>query len=179
METNTTHIKDVFEEMMPYIRANYSNDGEAPYFMYGRTLEVLQLLTEKDESDDYKFKKYPLIILYHGQQERHGVGVATNYLYSPLISIVTDSNREFRTATRYENTLEPVLYPIMQYLIQEIADNPNFYQSYDEEIVRSIKVWDGNPADTKTAGLLFNDYLDGIDIQFTDLRLFRNYQCAL
>lgn len=173
----TTYIKEVFESMMPFIQAQYDtlyDPVEAPFFMYGRKSEILQLLTEKDQDDEYKYKKYPLIILYASQQERHGINHMNEYLISPLVSIVTDSSREFYQDDRFTNSIKPILYPIYEYLLQEIGNNPAFYQSYAEDIKNQIKVWDGNPSDSKTIGIAYNDYLDGIDVQFTDLRLFKN-----
>jgi len=178
MIIETTYIKTVFEGMMTYIRAQYDTATidenhpapETPYFMYGRKKEILQLLCEKDKDETYKYKKYPLIILYHSQPEQHGKNLVDEYSISPLVSIVTESDKNFRTAARYTNTLEPILYPIMNYLIKEIADNPAFYQAYSEEIEREIRVWDNSPNES---GILFNNYLDGIDIQFKNLRLFK------
>jgi hypothetical protein len=175
MTIDTTYLKTVFEGMMPYIRAQYDvvNDPiETPYFMYGRKHEIMQLLAEKTKDEERKYKKYPLIILYHGQPERHGRNFVDQFQVSPLVSIVTDSTRVMKTDDRFTNSVVPILYPIYRMLIQEIANNPAFYQSYPEEIVNEIRIWDGNPSENKSAGLLYNDYLDGIDIQFTDLKLF-------
>lgn len=176
---DTTHIKRVFENMMPYIQAGYDtvNDPpEKPYFVYGRKHEILALLTEKDKSPIWKAKKFPLIILYHSQPEGHGDSYVYNYTISPLVSIVNASNENWNTEQRYTNNVEDILYPIKDLLLQEIADNPAFYQTFTDEISYDLVVWDGNPAENKQTGLLFNDYLDGINITFNELRVFKGAQ---
>lgn len=175
----TTYIKDVFETMMGFIRTEWDtvNDPvEVPYFMYGYRNEICQLLTEKDESSTYKTKKYPLIILWHGQEEDHGKQLNANYIISPLVSIITDSAREKRTSERYELSIKPTLYPLYLLLLEEIANNPAFYQTHVEEIENKIRVWDGSPSDDRKIGLMFNDYLDGVDIKFNNLVLFKEIE---
>ena len=173
MAINTTYQIDLFDDILSNIQAQYDtvNDpAESPYGAFARKHEVLQVLTEKDKSGIYKYKKYPLIILYHGQTENKGQDVGTEYIFSPLMSIVTNSSRTKKTADRYSDVVKPILFPIYKLLLQEIAGNPAIYQSFEDEIPHTIKVWDGSP---NSNGLLFNDYLDGIDIQFSDLRVKR------
>lgn len=172
---------DIFDEMMDNIQSEYDTINvpvETPYGMYGSRHEICQLLTEKDESQTWKFKKYPLIILYSGQDEERGTSPLYDFEVSPLFSIVTDSSRNFRESDRYTNSVKPILDPIYELLLDEISKNPYLWQSYPEEIEHTYKVWNGNPSDNKEAGLMFNDYLDGIDIQITNLRVFTNVACV-
>lgn len=178
---DTTHLKNIFENMMPYIRALYDPTGvppyQKPYYIYGRKHEVLTELTNKDRSIIWKENKFPLVILYHSQIEDYNENILY-YSVSPLISIVTGSLRKFTTNQRYTNSVENILYPIKDLLIQEIADNPAFYQSYTHEIDHEVLVWDGNPSDNTKEGVIYNDYLDGINININNLLVSKNRTCG-
>jgi hypothetical protein len=173
------YFVDVFEEVVDNVRAIYDtvNDPkEAPYFLKGRPLEIIQLLQEKDESDEYKWKKYPLIVLFTNFTEKRGRAKSLQFEVSPKVAIITESDQDFRTGDRYTNSVKPVLYPIYELLLEEIANNPNFLQSQKRNIIHDITIWDGNPT-SQSAGLSYSDYVDGIDIQFTDLKIFSQIIC--
>lgn len=173
---DTTHLRNIFEEMMTYIQPLYDTvNEEKPFFMYGRNQEIVDILSQKDNSPVWKLRKFPLIILYHSQPENHGESYQIDYTVSPLVSIVTQSKRNYTTGQRYTNSVEDVLYPIKDLLLQEMADNPAFYQSDPDEIEHTIVVWDGNPE--VAAGQKYNDYLDGINIQFNNLQVFKTTTC--
>lgn len=183
MSVDKTYFIDIFDDIMTNVQAIYDpttaiEDGRKPYAIYGGPIEICQILTEKDNNAVWKFKKYPLVILYKAQPESRYPDLATEYLFSPLISIVTPSSGKetTRTPKRFTDNIKPILQPICELLLQEIADNPAIWQSTPEQINHTYRVWDGNPGDQRT-GLLFNDYLDGIDIQFTDLRITRQVSC--
>jgi len=84
---------DIFDEMMVQIQALYdTTNQEEPYAIFGDKNEVITILKEKDENSEYKFKKYPLLILYRGFSEpRGGINQSFEFTASPLISIVTNS----------------------------------------------------------------------------------------
>ena len=58
------YFVDIFEAIVDRTQELYDPDNlEKPYYLYGHYLDVLSVLIEKDKSDVFKFKKYPLIIL--------------------------------------------------------------------------------------------------------------------
>lgn len=173
---NNQYIIDLFKEAVSMVAQEYDNEQqEKPYFIAGRAQEVLRMLCEKDDNGSKKFRKYPLIVLNTNVLETRG-NPAYQYVASPVISIVYESDEELYTEDRYEESYSKVLSPIYELLLQEIADNPNFYPATKEEIAHTTINWDGNPV-AGSSGITTNDYLDGINITFTDLQIFRKPSC--
>lgn len=191
MASDNIYLKDVFIDIMSNVRDNYDPlpdsptnaqiAAQKPYFLYGRKHEILKLLTEKDTSPVWKNQKFPLVILYHSQPESHSPGdYLLDYTVSPTVSIVMDSSPDWltidengNTDSRYTKNIETILYPIKNLLLKYMAESYAFQQSYVDEIEHEITVWDGNPADNTDAGIIFNEYLDGINIEFNNLEVFK------
>lgn len=170
----TDYIKDIFEGMMTEIRSIYDPDNlEEPYFQYGSKYEITQQLSEKDRKPTWQDKKYPLVCLYVDTVENRG-GDLVGYTVSPVIDIVVDSIRNYRSPQRIDDSVKNILHDIYKLILDEIADNPAFWANDPGLISHNLLYWNGNPTTGGETGLIFNDYLDGINITFNDLKIFAN-----
>lgn len=182
MKANKKYFVDVFQDIIDSIVEIYDpivagvppTGGEKPYAMYGHLKEVLRVLSEKDESQAYKFKKYPLIVLIQDFEETHNT-LANQYTISPRIIILEESKREYKADDRYINSFKTVLYPLYELLLEEIAGNP-YLNTVPVASLIPHKKYDRLNWGTQQAGDALNDYLDGIDITLTDLKVFAEYQ---
>jgi hypothetical protein len=104
-------------------------------------------------------------------EEGHGKELANEYVFNPRILILAPTNVNYTASARYTNVLKPVLYELYDLLLQEMADNPNLNTGLKSQIQH--KKTDRVNWGTQNASDDLNDVLDGIDITFTDLRVFK------
>jgi hypothetical protein len=179
-EANRKYIVDVFEDIMEHVILEYDpivgvapnqTGGEKPFYGYGSIKEILQVLSEKDNDKEKKYKKFPLVALVLDLPEKKGTELANEYLVNPRILILEKTDKNYRADQRYLNTMKPTLIPIYDLLLQEMADNPNLNTGLKEQIKHTSTPrvnWG-----TQTQGDDLNDYLDGIELNFQDLRIFK------
>lgn len=96
-------------------------EGGAPYYMHGHPIEIANLLTEKSESSTFKFKKYPVIILFQDFDEDHTEGLISANLN---FAIVTDTKATYEAGQRYENTFKQTLNPLFEAFIKQLKRSP-------------------------------------------------------
>lgn len=174
---------DIFSDIVDNIR----NDSDlpsglavdAPYYMYGHPLEVINTLSEKDRNDEWKFKKYPIIALFQDFTETLGEHQATQSAVEDLnIVIATNTSQTYTSEQRYTNTFKPVLYPLYNLLIKHI-ENIKWFRNIDPGLVPHQKIdrlfW-GRSGLYGNEGNVFNDHIDAIEIRnlSLELRLKRN-----
>lgn len=147
----------------------------APYYMYGHAKEIANRLDLKNQRDIDKFGKFPLIWLMTDLKETSGNNY--NYLYTignQKVFIVKSTKPEYTSPQRLENSFKPVLQPIHDELIQSILDykiiatptSQILKDKYDRYAWGSQSVY-GNDK------LIFNDWLDAIEIDFNEFSVFK------
>lgn len=172
---NTEHFVDVFQDMINHIVEIYDpivgsalnqTGGEKPYAMYGSFKQVIRRLAEKDESNEFKFKKYPLIVLIQDLKEDHNK-VTNGYKVRPRIIIFDESKQDYYPDDRMTNTVKPTLQPLYNLLLQELFENPyvnlGIPETIDHEKTNRLNWGTSNPSED------LEDFLDAIDIQFGDI----------
>jgi hypothetical protein len=144
-----------------------------PYFIYGTIREVTNTLTEKDKSNTRKFQKYPLIVLLLDIDEEKGL----LNVYSELecrMWICNTTNKEWTSEQRTDGNFIPILLPIYERLMTELESSQ--YLIVDR--LRGIPhkktdryYWGEDDHTTH----VFNDYIDGIDIQNLKLQFKKQF----
>lgn len=167
----------VMEEIVESVSLEWETESPEPdrnhvYYIPGHPRDVARILIEKDESDTYKYQKYPLITLIQDFKERPGGDL---YLYDLdfTLLILEETKQEWHSLDRYENVFEPILYPIYELLLTAMEDSfdlrTNGINSFrPEKIDRTywgVEGVFGNDA------LIFNDYLDGIQLDFKKIQV--------
>lgn len=171
------YVVDIFETFVDAVRADYTPTGydtEAPFYMYGHPLEIVNILKHK-EKGSFKFKKYPLIALFQDFEERKGENQAINTSVSLNIIIAVNTSNKYISSERYTNTFKEVLYPLYNLLIEKIASSP-YVQSVEGIIphTKIDRVYWGKQGLYGSEGNIFDDYIDAIEIQGLELDLYNN-----
>lgn len=171
------HVVDMFEEIVGRVRVSYDKEnGLEPYSDYGHILGILSKLTAKDSNEVLKFQKYPLICLILDQEENRGKDIRFELSFAPRILIVTDTKQEYTEQDRTENTFRPILWPIYDILVDEIKHYEHF--SHKSRSLFDHKKYDrytwGKSEIFGNLGVIFNDYLDGIEIISSSINVFKS-----
>lgn len=155
-------VVDIFADIVAKVAAEKHCE-----YMHGRRLEIINTLTAKSGSAEYKYKKYPLIALIQDIKETVnpvGRDVTLN------LFIITESHVAFSAAERQVKTFEPVLYPLHDLLIKHVKRCRYFAGTneltYDKTDVMGMYGAESNA---------FNDFLDAIEI--SNLKLSINHSC--
>lgn len=174
------YFVDVFGEIVKDVRLNYDTKNNlAPYYLYGPSMEILKVLTERDKSKDWKYRKYPLIALMQDFKETKGTDAKLEYIVNPTVRIITSTKPDYYTEDRYSEVFKPFIYPIYEQLLISISESCMIDSGIPEDIKHDK--WDrlswGREGIEGPDGIIFNDYLDAMDINFKELRVFKKQEC--
>ena len=146
-----------------------------PYFEAGHLTEIKATLQEKDESNLYKYQKYPLIILLLDINEGKGSN-ANNSSISVDVLILNSTDSNYKALDRNDNNFKPILEPLYARFIQELKGCGYFVGIRKPEQIEHAKTnryyW-GSQAEYGNTSNILGDHLDGIEI--TNLALEAKY----
>lgn len=147
----------------------------APYFDVGHPLEVSNRLLEKDKSDEYKYRKYPLIVLFTDIKIKKGERASFDDVTDLNISIIGQSERTKTTLERYSDVINPILYPIYNKLKSKIKASPYFTKTHPSltHDLTERPYW-GSSSKYGNVKNIFNDPLDAIEMNNIELGLRLN-----
>jgi len=182
MTIDRRYFIDVFGDIVNEVRKVYDPTGLIkPYYLYGHPIDItLQL--QKLENSTAKHKKYPLVCLILDNPQNKGNSLNVEYSVSPTVIVLDETLSEYTSVERTDKTFKPVLYPIALELITQIEKSrhvitqPNGVKhTWTDKYywgIEGIKMRGYN-------GMIFNEYLDGIQIEFTDIKIHKYSQCNL
>jgi len=184
MATDRAFFVDVFGDIVSAVRAEYDPKTLPevplePYYIYGHPREIASRLSLKDQDAVDKFRKFPLIALITDLKQSHGQNQAIDYELDPFtVVIVTSTKPTYNSEERTELSFKPILYPIYNLLIQKIIDSkviatPENLVDHDHE---DRYAWGAQSVYGNT-GLIFNEYLDAIEITFNNIQVYRSAKC--
>lgn len=141
------------------------------HFLHGHLAEVVETLRQKNDVEEERYKKYPLIALIHDYPEN--VTNAPGIQSEPELRliIVNSTDPTYKAPQRLELNFKPVLYPI--------------YEAFIEELTKSVlNMGYGKPPHRKTdrlywgreklignAANIFEDWVDCIELQNLKLKV--------
>lgn len=161
-------IVSIFEEIVANVRAKYdTQNNEKPYYMHGHPVEIASILSQKDNSRLFKYKKYPVICLMQDFDENNdGLKITA----SLNIVIFTSTKKTYEAGERYNDTFKNVLYPIYDLLIEQIKRSKYIDILPDNLTWRKTDrlFWGRNNT------VVVNDFIDAIEIQNLSLT-FHNF----
>lgn len=157
-------IVDIFKSVVEKVQARYGSHIE---YIYGPWEDIEASLIEIAASYGLEGGSanigFPLIALVQDFPEtREGNGGYYADVNIPLLLIATLTDNAYKAPKRYELSFKPILYPIYQLLLEEIAKNGNFIVG-DPDKIDHIK-WDRLYYGKKTIGTALNDYIDAIEL---------------
>lgn len=143
---------------------------EAVNYLYGHPLEIIETLKQRDEADNFRFKKYPLIALFQDFPERKGyIGIDSETTLHLIIARATEPT--YKADERYTFNFKPFLYLIYLEFLKQLNFSKAFthYGAEQIEHTKYDRLYWGREGLYKNEGNIFNDWLDCIEIR--DLRL--------
>jgi hypothetical protein len=128
----------VAQSILPTLK-EANDDINAITFIYGREKEMIETIMQMDRSPSQRLKIWPAILLFTDISTvvsgRPGV-----YDESTLqMAVVYPTLPTYKCAERYTNTFEPILHPLWQELMKQIADSGCFV---DPESKMQYTKWD-------------------------------------
>lgn len=165
-------IVDIIEEVVTEVRNDFTSEQNIPFYDYGTTLEVVNRLRMKTDSNQFYDKKYPLIWYVIGDsinEEVDSKKATKRQVKSNTIIICTKTKAEYSSKERYTNVIKPILRPLYDLFMLKLKQNKTvrsidgFKHEYYENLFwgrAGLYGHDGN---------IFNDRLDAIIIDSMDL----------
>jgi len=139
-------------------------------YQYGPFLEVCATIMQNTKNDGTSAKKYPLVCLVLPITENSDgkvVGIDQN---TPITLIIaTISNPTDKSAARYAKNFIPILYPIVDEILEQF-DNDSRFLFESKDLINHTKTdypyWGGAP-DAKDAQKAnpFGDWCDAIELK--------------
>lgn len=154
------YIPDLVANVVDAVSTAVSQQhGFDVYYHFGHHQEVMRILTEKD-GDPSRPGKYPLIWLVTPFTERNDR--PDKYASADLhFVIANDTQAGYSMEERRDNVFIPILYPVMQHLLNQFTKNKSFQVNplvYEKMDLQYARV-------DSTGKNLFNDYVDVIDLK--------------
>lgn len=150
----------------------------APYYDYGHPQEISNRLADKDGKLINKQQKYPLIAFYTDVRIKHGDPFIYGKLERQFISIIGQSDKSYSSAQRYANVIIPILIPLRTLLVNKIKKSRYFMGVNPElDYVEVRRPFWGSTSKYGNVANMFNDPLDGIDMEDISMKLRRGNTC--
>ena len=162
------NIVDQFSQVVAAVSSAY---GQTVHFRHGHMLEVANIVQQMVKDPDID-KRYPIIALQH-DFEQDPVSFKGTELKGLKLYIITLSRPEYIAEQRKELIFKPILYPIRDLFIQEIARSGYFEQQSNEEVLEVITLTDryywGSSKVMGNDANMFLDWVDSIEIDIDGL----------
>ncbi len=166
-------VVDIIGDVVAKVRAKFDPTGlEKPYYMHGHITEIINTLSEKTANDEWKFKKYPVIMLLQDFEERFPV--VAGYVSDVELKVVIATNTQptIKADERYDSTFPNTLYPLFQLFIKELEKSPNV-NSRRFEFKKTDRLFWGKSDIYGNSGNIGHDYLDAIELTI-NLKIIQN-----
>lgn len=177
MTVDRRYFIDVFADIVNEVRKVYDSTVlKKPYFMYGHPIDIAKQLTLKNNITD-KLNKYPLICLLLDLPKTIDASMAYQYTVSPTILVLAETASHLTSPERTDITFKPILYPIAAELVKQINKSEHLqFRHGGNAFTWDDKYFWGKEGIKMRGyeGNVFNEYLDGIELNFKDLRILNN-----
>jgi hypothetical protein len=161
-------VVDIIKDVVTQVQLKWDSQAvtpEKPYFMHGHFLEMVNTLTEKGLSREWKSKKFPCIMLIQDFEENVSKDIATATI---RVIIATYTESDIKAASRYDLTFKPTLYPLADLFLSELARSRSINQSSFEYSKYDRLYW----GDNEEANMA-NDYVDAIEIDKLKINILK------
>lgn len=170
-------IPDIFQSVVTSTEAAW---GEDVHFLHGHMLEITNITKQLAKDADVT-KRYPLIALRHDikQSKLPYKGVE----FDCTLFIITLSRPEYTAEERIETIYKPILYPLKEEFISQIARSGYFEQQSIEDVEEKTTWYDrlfwGSSTVMGNTANIFGDWVDCIEIEFSGLVALNNCNIAI
>lgn len=176
MTIDRRYFVDVFGDIVNEVRKVYDPTGlEKPYYIYGHPIDITKRLSMTDT-----FKKYPLICLLLDNPQKKGVSLNVEYSVNPTVLVLESTASSYISEERTIKTFKPILYPIALELLTQIENSRHLLiEPNGVKFTWTDKYFWGKEGIKMKGydGFIFNDYLDGIQLDFSEVKVLAHSQC--
>lgn len=189
MVSKPVYIKDIIKQVvtdftpsvLPVIKSNEiaalgTTMIDTINFQSGHLLELIQTLSQLDQSPQYKILKYPLVWLVQDFKEMRGR--AAGFYASTRLNIIIahQSLDTYKVTDRDEKVFKPVLYPIYYALMEGLATSDMINEGSSDLIEhdKTDRAYWGRQAISGTSANRLNDYVDAIELNNLDVTILYN-----
>jgi hypothetical protein len=144
-------------------------------YLYGHPAEIVGTLREWSDSPEKRMEMFPLVALFEDIPVEIGKGPRDRATLHLVICMST--RQDWRSSDRQAQVFEPVLYPIYDALLEEIARRQSYFYVMDRQkdmphMKLDRKFW-GKEGLYGGIANPFNDFVDAIEIRGFELQLHR------
>ena len=162
--TFVDRIGDIVEQ----VRLAYDSEALRPFYLYGHPVEIFNILSEKGESEKFKYFKFPLVALFQDFEEKVDKSGVT--VEDVTLVIMTETDPNYKADNRYTNTFTPTLLPIYELLIKYIKQSSLVVSDNDYEHTKVDRLYWGTGNEQGNLSRLGNDALDAVVVRGLSLR---------
>lgn len=160
-------LAEISTELLPQLQA-YEPSIQGVWYEYGHPIEILETLAQKDQAASFVFTKYPLVALFTDIEESKGtLGQYSTATLNLCVIHQTDPN--YKAAERTQKTFKPVIHPIVDAIIERIAES-QYFNDYDPDQIRRSETdhyyW-GTHAVMGGQANFGNDFWDATELRIT------------
>lgn len=161
---------------------NVTTGGKYPTFYYGHPLDVTNVLSNNQLNSGFgdNTSEYPMICLILDTNLNCGDAMEYDYISTAQILILANTDPVYNSAQRRELVFKPILHPLYGLLMDAIEDSK--YVATPPEGTKHVRTdryyWGKEGIKISgNDGLIFNDQLDGIEINLSGLKVYRINNC--
>lgn len=160
-----TVVQAVEAKLLPTLQAD-DPAIQAVHYEYGHPLEIMETCRQMDKSPTLRYKKYPMVALFTDIRERKGTMGEYSRATIDLV-VVHHTLPSYKAEERRLKTFMPVIHPIVDELVNQIAESDYFIDSNPNTIERTEidRYYWGRQAVGGNDQLKGNDFLDATELQ--------------
>lgn len=146
-------------------------------YQHGHKKELIETLFQMDKSEEERELKYPLVYLVQDFAEERGKNASTYAEVSLNVIIAHHTNNQYKISDREEKVFKPVLYPIYDEFLNQLAKHSQIHDAHPTMIPhrKTDRSYWGRISVGGNDQNKLNDYLDAIEIENLKLKiLFKN-----
>lgn len=162
------------------IKSNLTSISATTYslnlnYIFGHPIEIANILTEKDQNSNYKYKKYPCLCLFTGIDEEIGNFEPNCKSFNNIfLAIITDTKPSYSTSQRKELKFKKILEPIYFLLFNKLENCKYTYKLIKPEsrVFQHVKhnvYFYGSEGKEQN---ILNSFADAIEIKNLQLRFY-------
>lgn len=184
MEVQPVFIQDILEpivarvstKLLPTLKA-FDPDITAVHYDYGPPIEIIETLSQKSQTDQFIYQKYPLVALFLDAKLRRGREIGVYGEFTLHMAIIRGTDPNYKAKQRDDNNFKPVLMPIYLELMNQIHRSGAFFIPSGQMIPHDPdnRYFWGKHGLYGKEGNIFNDFVDCIEIQDLKLKVNINY----
>lgn len=170
-------VEGVSSEMLAYLQT-IDPAYTGVRYDYGHPSDIVAKLVSYNATEEFRYKKYPLIGLFLDFPQSKGIAVNVTSRVRFNLFIAVGTTQSFSPEERTQNSFIPLLYPIRDEFFNQLSKHnyilkPEGKQYVHEQVDRYQWGKGGLEYYNNGAKNVFNDYIDaiellGLEIDFTN-----------